>query len=121
VTAAEVPSSDDGDNDDDGEPQQVATAADGGSQTTESTEPDENADETNGAFELPDADATGPLPDARRLKVILEENGGRMSRSDLFGRAAKAYDMAPDDAERALEKGRENGLLTPDGDTIESV
>lgn len=77
---------------------------------------------TRSSVPLPPEDATGPGANARRLKAILEENASSLSKSDLFGRAANRFGISPDDAEAALERGRQEGLLTDaGGDTIKSV
>ncbi|ADB64003.1 phage/plasmid primase, P4 family (plasmid) [Haloterrigena turkmenica DSM 5511] len=65
--------------------------------------------------ELPPEDATGPLPNARRLRLILEENGDRLSKSDLYGRAADRFDMSPGNAETAVKKGCHHGILRDAG------
>ncbi|ELY86044.1 hypothetical protein, partial [Natrinema gari] len=99
-----------------------AASTDGGSVSAQDeTDVDEEPAERS-SVPLPPEDATGPKPNARRLKAILEENGSSLSKSDLFGRAANRFDIPPSDAKSALEKGRQEGILTDaGGDTIRSV
>lgn len=78
------------------------------------------AEEQDVTTDGPPEDAHGPRADAQRLRKILDEEG-RLSKGALFSEAADRYEMEPDTAEAALEKGLTTGLLSDAGDGYEKV
>lgn len=71
--------------------------------------------------DLPD-DARGPQANAKRVRAIVEQHGGTLSKSALVEKASMQVDgMDPQTAEHALETALQKGMLQRGGDGVETT
>jgi|GEM_PF-3222424 len=69
--------------------------------------PDTSGGEANGIPE----DAEGPLARAQRLVQALKDAGEGMTKNQLMAKACRWYGMSPTEAENALEKAVQRGMI----------